>query len=394
MNRVIIAGGGIAGLAASLAFDRAGWEVTVLERAPQLGEVGAGIQLSPNACKVLDWLGILPAIREHAFTPATADLRDGLSGETLLSVPLGPAAEARWHAPYLHIHRADLLSVLAKAVERRRIDLRLGIEAVRAVDQPDAVSVHLSDGSLLAADLAIGADGIRSALRAAINPDEAPRFTGQTAWRALIPAAALPGGTIPRTATVWAGAGRHLVTYYLRGGDLINLVAVLERAAWTEESWSAPGDVDALRKAFDGWHPAVSALLAAVDTCFLWGLFDRPEQVRWTSGHTALIGDAAHPMLPFMAQGAGMALEDVPVLVNAVGSGSDIPAALEAFERRRWPRVTRVLQRARANGRLFHHPPGMAQWLARTPIRLAGQIAPGLAAGQLDWLYGFDATQG
>lgn len=394
MTQVIIAGGGIAGLAAAVGFGRAGWTVTVLERAQELGEVGAGIQLSPNACKVLDWLDVLPDVQQRAFTPIAADLRDGITGATLLSIPLGASAETRWHAPYLHIHRADLVSVLAEAVAEHPIDLRLGTEAGHAVEQTGGVSVQLANGDCLSGDLAIGADGIRSALRAAVNPEDAPRFTGQVAWRALVPASSVAEGTIPRAATVWAGSGRHLVTYYVRGGDLINIVAVLERDTWTEEGWSVPGDPDALRTAFDGWHPAIASLLAGVEACFLWGVFDRPEQVRWTAGHTVLIGDAAHPMLPFMAQGAAMALEDVPVLLNGVTGTPDIPTALRSFERGRWRRVTRVLNRARANGRLFHHPPGPARWLARAPMRMAGMLAPGLAAGQLDWLYGYDATRG
>ncbi len=392
MNSVVIAGGGIAGLAAALAFARAGWSVAVCEQADALREAGAGLQLSPNACRVLDWLGVLADVEAVAVAPSGADLRDGVTGATLLHVPLGEAAVARWGAQYLHVHRGDLLAVLAEAASAAGVEVRLRDRAVHGVTHAADAALHTQDAAVLEADLVIGADGIGSALRHTINPTEAPRFSGQTAWRALVPARALPDATIPRAATVWAGAGRHLVTYYVRGGDLINLVAVRECDVWTEEGWSVPGDPEELRAAFAGWHPAVTALLEAVDDCYLWGLFDRPEQVRWAEGRIALIGDAAHPMLPFMAQGAGMALEDVAVLMRHVESTPDIPAALAAYENARWARVTRVLQRARSNGRLFHHPPGIGRWLARTPIRIAGRIAPGLAAGQLDWLYGFDAT--
>jgi salicylate hydroxylase len=394
MKRALIAGGGIAGMAAALALARAGWTVTVCEEAPAPGEVGAGLQMSPNAARVLRWLGVLDAVAAGAFRPEAAGMRDGRTGARIFRVPLGDRAEARWGAPYLHVHRADLLAALTDAAGAAGVRIRGGSPVEGFVVRPEGPALRLAGGEALEGDLAIGADGIRSALRAQINGPEAPEFSGQIAWRGVIPASRLPPGLVAPDATVWAGEGRHLVTYYLRGGALVNFVAVEERAAWTAEGWSAQGDPDELRRAFAGWHPGVISLLEQVGTTFLWGLFGRREQVRWTDGPVALIGDAAHPMLPFMAQGAAMALEDVAVLVRALQAHDAIPEALLAYEAQRWSRVVRVQQRSRANGRFFHKRPGgglKGHWGLVSAI--AG-LLPGLAARQLDWLYGHDATEG
>ena len=392
--KALIAGGGIAGIAAALGFARAGWEAEVFEQAEALGEVGAGLQLSPNACKVLDRLGLLPDARARASVPEAAELRDGLTGVPIFRAELGAAAEARWGAPYLHIHRADLLDILAGAAAGAGVTLRLGQAATGAVSRSENAALHLEGGGIAEGDVVVGADGIRSRLRAVIGPVEEPRYSGQVAWRGLIPIGALPPGTVPATATVWAGPGRHLVTYRVRGGELVNVVAVLERPDWAEEGWSLPGDPDELRAAFAGWAHPVPVLLEAVTECFLWGLFDRPEQVRWVRDRLALIGDAAHPMLPFLAQGAAMSIEDGAALVRHLSRRDDVPAALAAYEAERWPRVIRVLERSRANGRLYHRPPGLARSVAHGVMGVFGRSTPQLAISQLDWLYGHDATVG
>jgi salicylate hydroxylase len=392
MPTALIAGGGIAGTAAALGFARAGWSATIFEQAPALGEVGAGLQLSPNACKVLARWGVLPDIRARASTPEAAEMRDGVTGELIYRAALAADAEARWGAPYLHIHRADLLDVLAGAASQAGVSLELGKAAAGAVTRSDGAALHLRDGTVREGDLVLGADGIRSDLRAVVSPAEPPRFAGQVAWRGLVPAEALPQTALEPTVTVWVGAGRHVVTYRVRGGRLVNFVAVLERSEWADEGWSAPGDPEELRAAFAGWAAPVAALLGAVRDCFLWGLFDRPEQVRWTRERIALIGDAAHPMLPFLAQGAAMALEDGATLVRHVTRGTDIPAALAVYEDERWPRVTRVLQRSRANGKLFHQPAGVARSLVHGFMGAFTRSTPQLAVSQLDWLYGHDAT--
>jgi salicylate hydroxylase len=394
MKQALIAGGGIAGMAAALALARAGWKVTVCEEAPAPTEVGAGLQMSPNATKVLRWLGVLDTIAMQAFHPRAAEMRDGRSGARIFRATLGATAEARWGAPYLHVHRADLLAALTGAARDAGAELRGGTTVAGYVLRPEGPALKPAGGESLPADLVVGADGIRSALRTQLNGPEAPEFTGQVAWRGTIPAERLPAGLVAPDATVWAGPGRHLVTYYLRGGSLVNFVAVEEQAGWSAEGWSAPGDPEQLRRGFAGWHPDVTRLLDHVEETFLWGLFGRPEQVRWVAGPVVLIGDAAHPMLPFMAQGAAMALEDVATLVRELQAGGDLPAALIAHEQRRWPRVTRVQHRSRANGQFFHRQFGIARAGHWGLVSTVSRLAPGLAAGQLDWLYGYDATEG
>ncbi len=394
MSEALIAGGGIAGMAAALALARAGWRVTVCEEAPAPAEVGAGLQMSPNAARVLRWLGVLDAVAATAFRPRAAQMRDGRSGARIFRTALGATAEARWGAPYLHVHRADLLAVLSGAAREAGADIRGGTRVEGYVLHPEGPALKLAGGEALSGDLVIGADGIRSALRAGLNGPEEPDFTGQIAWRGTIAAARLPDRLVAPDATVWAGPGRHLVTYYLRGGSLVNFVAVEERSAWTAEGWSVQGDPDQLRRGFVGWHEDVTGLLDQVGETFLWGLFGRPEQVRWVDGPVLLIGDAAHPMLPFMAQGAAMALEDVAVLVAELRAAGDPAEALLAHEERRWPRVARVQRISLANGRFFHKRSGLARLGNWGLVSAVSRLAPGLAAAQLDWLYGHDATEG
>lgn len=401
----LIAGGGIAGLAAATALARAGWAVRVFERAPVIAEVGAGLQMSPNATKVLRWLGVLDAVEAAAVAPEAAEMRDGRTGAVVFRAALGERARHRWGAPYLHIHRADLHRILLDAAEAAGAALETGLavtdyamrsEGVRATIEPaegadrsDPASSRVETAALL-----IGADGIRSAMRRGLNGPEEPRFTGQIAWRATIPVERLPEGLVPPKATVWTGPGRHVVTYLLRRGALANLVAVEEADDWREEGWSAKGDPALLRARFAGWHSDVTRLLDAVEETFRWALFTRPEQVRWVDGRLALIGDAAHPMLPFLAQGAAMALEDVAVLTGALASrpatARGIEAALMAYETARWGRVTRVQARSAANGRLYHRRSGVGRAAVRAPMAVAGVLAPGLLTRQLDWLYGHD----
>ena len=390
MPRAVIAGAGIAGLTAALALNRIGWEAEIAERAPAPAEVGAGIQISPNAARVLRWLGVLDGVAARAHVPTAGVLRDGRTGQVIYRAALGPEAETRWGAPYLHVHRADLLDALLAAVAAAGIPVRTGAEVHAAEGRTDAIALRLADGTEIEGDLALAADGIRSRLRRAIHPDEAPRFSGLYAWRALIPAASLPDGVVGREATVWAGTGRHLVTYRVRGGDTVNLVAVTETPEAAPESWDQTADPDLLRLGFVGWHADVTAILEAVGPCFVTGLHDRPEQARWTRGRLALIGDAAHAMLPFMAQGAAQAMEDAAHLAGALATGAPVAEALESWEHRRWNRVARIQRTSRANGRLYHRAPGPRRSAERLAIGQVSRHLPGLAASRLDWLYGHD----
>ncbi|MEO1532184.1 MAG: FAD-dependent oxidoreductase [Pseudomonadota bacterium] len=405
-TQVLVVGGGIAGLATATALARAGWQVLLAERRPAFGvaggdgalpppALGAGIQISPNASKCLTALGALDAVAARAFRPAAACLREGRSGRMIYRAALGAAAEARWGAPYLHVHRGDLAAALAEAAAAAGADLRPGT-AVDEVTAPGVGPVRARLGpTLVEADLLVLADGLGSRLRTALFGEAPRRFTGQTAWRAVLPAAGLPEtARMAPEATVWAAPAKHLVTYYLRGGALLNIVAVEEASRWEGEGWTAEGDPERLRAAFSGMHPSVAALLGAVETCSLWGLFEREMPASWHSGRAVLIGDAVHAMLPFMAQGAAMALEDAVVLARCLGrpGGGQAPA-LAAYEAARRPRVTRVMQTSRENGVLFHRGPGLRRRFDHALIGTVSRLAPSLAAGRLDWLYGYDATR-
>ena len=233
---------------------------------------------------------------------------------------------------------------------------------------------------------------MRSGLRAAAGLAAAPaRFTGHVAWRGLVPAERLPAEAAAPVTRVTMGPGRHLVSYPLRGGTLVNLVAVEERAAWTAEGWTTPADPDDLRRAFAGWGGTAGALLAGVEACFLWGLFDHAPLPAWTAGRLTLLGDACHPMLPFLAQGASMALEDAWVLAAELDRAADPAAGLAAYAAARRPRATRVQRAAARNGRIFHLRPGL-RGPAQAALAAASALAPGWLAGRFDWLYGGDVT--
>ena len=387
--RAILIGGGIGGLAAALALARRGVSVTVLERSPVLGEAGAGLQLGPNATRVLFGLGLREPLLAKAFIPEAAEIRAASDQRLLLRTALGALAEDRWGAPYLQLHRADLQVLLHEAVLAAGCEVRLGATVV-AVEQDDIrVRVILSDAAVIEADFAVGADGVRSGVRQSLFGDGAPRFTGQVAWRGMVATDRLSPGAVPPVAGIWAGPGRHFVHYYVRGGQAVNFVGVVERD-WREESWTEPGDPRDLQADFAGWPAVVTAICAAATTPFRWALFDRPPLPAWTRGRVTLLGDAAHPMLPFLAQGAAMASEDDAVLAHRVAGSPDLPDALRAYAQDRRPRTSRVQAASRFNARLFHLP--MA--VGRTAFAAAGvadRLNPGGTAARFDWLYGYKA---
>lgn len=380
-----IAGAGIGGLATALALMRGGAAVDIYEQASELTEVGAGLQLSPNACKALKYIGVLDAVRAFAFEPETVAIRHYKSGAHLFKAPLKGVCDTRYGAPYLHIHRADLLRVLVDAAQSAGVRMHLG----HRISGVQAGSLTVDGAALGTVDLVVGADGIRSVVGRAIIGDTAPDFTGQVAWRGVMEADRLPKGTIAPGATAWIGPGRHLVTYYLRSGTLLNFVAVEERNDWHDDGWTQPGDLNDLRRAFGDWHPGVSAMVNAVDKTFLWALFCRPELPSWSAGTAVLIGDAGHPTLPFMAQGAAMAIEDAVVLARCLAA-FDVPTALTRFEAARKPRCTALQQRARDNAEIFHLSGGAKDVMNRAKLGLSW-VLPGPQRLMLfDSIYGYD----
>ncbi|MFO1209147.1 MAG: FAD-dependent monooxygenase [Amaricoccus sp.] len=387
---VAVIGAGIGGLAAAVALARRGARVRVLERAPALGEVGAGLQIGPNGVAVLAALGLAPAAAALASAPAAVELRDHRDGRLVVRLPLGDAFVARYGRPYWQFHRADLLALLADAAAAAGVEVLTGTRVEAVVAKGSGVRIE-TDGATCTAAVAVAADGLRSAVRAAHLAGQAPRFTGHVAWRGLVPADRVDAP--PAATQVTLAPGRHTVSYPLRGGRLVNLVAIEERAAWQPEGWATEDDPANLRRAFAGWPGAAGALLGAVDQCFLWGLFDHPPLPAWTSGRIALLGDACHPMLPFLAQGATMALEDAWVLADALDGAATPEAGLAAYAARRIARATRVQRAAAGAGRLYHLRPGLAG-AARLGLRFAGPLGPALLTRRFDWLYGHDVTRG
>jgi len=383
---VNISGAGLGGLAASVALSSVGASVRVFEKVPTLGEVGAGIQLSPNAMHVARALGIDGQIIAAGFEPEAALIRDFARAKRYVKAPLASACRGRYDAPFIQIHRADLHRILLKAATDAGVVIETGA-TVKGYEVANQRAAFLLDGGGRAsADLLIGADGLRSSIRERMLGAEAPEFTGQVAWRGLIKASAVPDDLVAPDATVWAGPGKHFVTYFVRGGDLVNFVAVQERTDWRNESWMQPGDPHELRAAFEGWRPEVTDLINCIDDCFLWALFARKPLTRWSDGPVVLLGDACHPMLPFMAQGAAMAFEDAYVLAKCVEAGANIQSAVLRYEKIRKPRASKVQARARANADLFH----MKSVSAKARL-LAASLLPGRAAlTPLDWIYGFN----
>ena len=385
--RILIAGAGIAGLAAALALARKGHAVRIIEQAPALEEVGAGLQLGPNAMRVLDALGVGEAVAAAGQSPAAITLREGRSAREILKVPLGDAARRRWGAAYVTLHRADLVAILAEALERAQPGaLQLGTELAGIDNRADGVAITTASGETLAADLLIGADGIRSAVRAHLFGPETPRFTGHVAWRALVrinpadPAAPPPG------VGAWLGPRRHAVTYRIRP-DLVNLVAVTEQSDWREEGWNLPGDADRLRADFAGWS-ALAPLLARVERPLRWALFDRKPMRAWHRNRALLIGDACHPMLPFLAQGAAMGIEDGYALAELLPLDGEVEPALSRFFALRQPRTARIQAMARSNGVDFHEGNPLATLAMRLPLGRAASARPDAVMARWDWLYG------
>lgn len=397
MSEVLIVGGGIGGLTAALCLAAQGHVVQVFEQAPVIAEAGAGIQLSPNATCVLFHLGLQSQLASVAFIPQRTEIRDWRSGRLISSNVLGDTIREQYGFPYLHVHRGDLIGVLEQAVRREsRITLHVGRRVDTVRQDGNAVSIVADDKSI-DADILIGADGIRSVVREALFGPERATFTGNVAWRMLIPVSDLPADLVPPVAGVWWGPGRHFVHYYVRRGALVNCVCVVEQDGWTVESWTEPGNPEELRDAFAGWHPTIQTLIGAArrGSLFKWALFDRPPMPAWSHGRITLLGDACHPTLPFMAQGAAMAIEDSAVLAacvtqggvtqGGVHQGGDVPAALEHYAQLRRTRTAGIQLGSRRNATVFHLS-GVKAWLRD---RAAGTAAK----GQLDGIFRYNALR-
>jgi salicylate hydroxylase len=387
--RVLIAGAGIGGLTAALALRHAGFDAHVYEQAIVLREVGAGVAVSPNAVKVLHRLGLAEALRTVGVVSQSMDSRDWQSGALLGRVPLAEAAVKRWGAPFYHLHRADLHDALRAALGDTHVTL--GARCVAVEKHGSGVTARFADGREATGELLIGADGIHSVVREYVAGPDRPIWSRQVSWRGLAPATVgHEGGLEVRHHSFW-GPRTQFVCFYVSAGRLVNWVGNTQSDDdWHEESWSARGDRDEVLRLFAGWHSEVRALIAGTEQVFKWALFDRPPLEMWTRGRVTLLGDAAHPMLPYMAQGASQSIEDAFVLARCLAADRDDPQrAIEVYAARRWERTDAVQAASREASRVVRlTDPEQVQ--ARN-ARLADSSEAPIA--RFDWIWSYDAER-
>ncbi|MFI9561162.1 FAD-dependent monooxygenase [Nonomuraea endophytica] len=383
---VAIVGAGIAGLAFAAALRRAGVDFHVYEQAPRLSEVGAGVQLTPNATRELHRLGLADALSTVAVAPRAIEIRRWDDGTSLQRIPLGAECLARFGAPYYTLHRADLHSALLSLLPPERV--HLGARCVAVTQRADSVRLDLSNGTTVVADLAVGADGIHSVVREHLAPDH-PRYSGQTIYRGLVPAERVPHLLTEPRVQVWFGPGRHCVCYPVSAGRLVSFGATVAAPDWREESWSAQGSVRELTPFYMGWHEDVTRLIGAAEAVSRWALHDRESLPRLHSGRVAVIGDAAHPMLPFRAQGANQAIEDAVSLARFLAEAGrcGLREALLRYEHLRLPRTNRIQRESRNSVRTFHLADGDAQRQRDNDARASSSL------DRQQWLFGYDADQ-
>ena len=384
-GQMLIAGGGIGGLATAYALARAGRSSRVLEQAKEFGEVGAGIQLGPNVFRMFERLGLTEAIDAVAFYPESLVMRDGLTGREITRLPVGsPAFRERFKYPYGVIYRVDLLNVLLEACRRSPlIELSTSCKVVGYDETADGVIAITDEGRRIAGAALVGADGMWSKLREGIVGDGKPKVSGHIAYRAVLPIGEVEEQYRPKSVVLWAGPKTHLVHYPLRRGELLNLVAVFHSDRY-EEGWNVFGDTEELNARFKEAHPTVKHLLGKINVWKMWVLCDREPVKTWTRGRAALIGDAAHPMLQYLAQGACMAIEDAVVLANEVSkAGDDYASAFRAYNQARYLRTARVQLYARLYGD-FYHAAGVRAELRNELLKPkpGGPVGEGMA-----WLY-------
>jgi salicylate hydroxylase len=386
---VAVIGGGIGGLTAALYLLRSGFDVQVYEQSPQLTEAGAGLVVSPNASRLLIKLGLEPELKRVAVRPAGFHQRRWQDGRTLAFSRLADETESRYGAPLWVFHRGDMHQVLTQALPPGR--LHLGHRCLQVANFGDHVEAQFANNASIKVGTLIAADGVHSTVRTLLLGPERPRFTGCVAYRGLIPMERLAHLDIEFANNNWMGPGRHFVHYPVSAGKMLNFVGLLEQDSWIKESWTEPGSLSDLAEAYGGFAPQVRGIIAAADHTFKWALLDRDPLPRWAFGRIALLGDACHPMLPFLGQGAAQAIEDSATLAACLRQRpDDVPAALKLYETLRMPRATKCQTISRNNMTRFHLPDGPAQQ-ARDAVMATGTTDWSFES--IGWLYGHDASE-
>ncbi|MEY2656572.1 MAG: hypothetical protein RLZZ395_314 [Pseudomonadota bacterium] len=382
---IALVGAGIGGLTAAACLLKHGHRVRVYEQAGDVHEVGAAVQMSANAVKVLYHLGLRDMLERQAVKPQSFEFRRFDTGELLHEIRLGADHEARHGHPYYQIHRVDLHAALLAVVQSLDPQaLQLGARASHVTEQTQGATIHFADGKAVQAELVVGGDGIKSVVRQHVVDAEPPVFTGQVAWRLAIPVERIPVELRPPIAsTIWCGPNNHAVMYYMRSAQVLNFVGCVERP-WEEESWTARQPWSELDQDYAGWHPMVRAVIDAADRdqCFRWALNNRKPVMTWSTAHVTLLGDAVHPTLPYMAQGAAMAIEDAAILSRCLQLELPLAERLKIYEQHRAPRTARVVNESTEMGQLYH--------IADAQQMKQAFKDRNIAASRNNWLYPYD----
>jgi salicylate hydroxylase len=389
-RKVLIAGAGIGGLTAALACLKRGMDVEIYEQASELKEVGAGLQLSANGNRVLYELGLEPQLRQLACEATGKEIRLWNTGETWKLFDLGSESVARYGYPYFTVYRPDLHRILIDAVTAIKSDaIRLNARCT-GFDQDALGAILLFEKQKVRGDVLIGADGVHSTIRQGLFGKDSPEFTGLLAWRGVIPMERLPQRMQRNVGTNWVGPGAHVVQYPLNAGRLMNFVGIRERGDWTLESWNVRGSREECLADFVGWNDDIQLMIRAIDVPYKWALMTRSPLPTWSRGRVSLLGDACHSTLPFLAQGAVMAIEDGFILARALASDDDVDNALRRYETARRERTTRMVEGAAGNAKRFHNPELAHAAGARAYIDREWQ--EDRVKERYEWLFTYDVT--